>query len=89
MDEENKEIKEMIELDRNKFKDKEKYFYFALNEIEKHIPELKDLKNKKDNKLNSELIDVYVWAKILLETHKIKDKDILKRLNRFKEKSRR
>jgi len=37
----------------------------------------------------TELIDVYVWAKILLETHKIKDKDILKRLNRFKEKSRR
>jgi len=88
MDKENKEIKEIIELDTKKFKNEKEYFDFALNEIEKHIPELKELKNKKDNKLNSELIDIYVWAKILLDTHKIKDKDILKRLEHFKEKAR-
>ena len=82
---EEKRINEIIRLDKKRFSNK-KYFNFALSEIKRHLPLLKKLKENKSSKLKSELIDVYVWSRILLKTHKINNKDINKRISYFKEK---
>lgn len=83
---EEKGINNIIELDKRQFNNKKKYFEFILKEIERHILLLRDLEEKKETRLRSEIIDVYVWAKILLKTEKINKKEVNKRISYFKKK---
>ncbi len=81
-----KGIKEIIGLDSKNFSNEHDYFLFALKEIEKHLPELKELEKTKDQHLIKEIIDVYVWSRILVETHNIDESMIKERIFKFKDK---
>jgi len=82
----NEEITKLMQWDLKHFKDRESYFLFGLKEIEKHMPELRELNEAKDPHLLDEIADVYIWSRMVLEAHKINDEIILKRVDRFREK---
>ena len=82
----NEEIKDLLENYSLGNGDVDKHFLFGLKEIEHHVPELRELYEAKDPHLMDEIADVFIWSKMLLDSYKIKDDIILKRIGRFKEK---
>ena len=82
----NKEIKDLLVNHSLGDWSVDEHFLFGLKEIEHHVPELRELFDTKDPHLLDEIADVYIWSKMLLDSYKIKDDIVLKRINRFKEK---
>ncbi|MDD5331885.1 MAG: hypothetical protein PHE43_03650 [Candidatus Nanoarchaeia archaeon] len=81
-----KEIKKLTEYGQKQFSEPEDYTKFGLDEIEHHVPELRNLHAKKDPHLHAELADVYIWARMLLEINSVDERIVRQRIERFKEK---
>lgn len=79
-------IKSLLKYSLKGFKNKDEHFLFGLKEIEKHLPELRELHAKKDAHKKAEIADLYLWAKMLLMANKIGKDTINKRIKRFREK---
>lgn len=79
-----KKIKDLYKYQFTDFKDKKEFTNFGIGQIEKHIPELRELLESKDSHLKKELIDVYVWSKMLLINEGVSDEMISKRVDEFK-----
>ena len=80
------QIKSLQEWQMGFYKNKDEYFLFGLKEIEKHIPELRELHAAKNPHLYDEIADVYIWSKMLLLANKVDEEIVLKRIKRFREK---
>jgi len=80
------EIKKLFDYDIKNFENVDEFLDFGFDEIEKHIPELRELKEKKDSHLLDKIADVYIWSKMLMISKDINEEIVLKRINRFKEK---
>jgi len=80
------EIKALLDFDIKHFKDTEEHLLFALDHIEHHIPELRELNAEKNPHLYDEIADVYILAKMILLANDVKEDVVLKRIERFREK---
>ncbi len=83
-----KEIKSLLIYCLEGFKNADGHFLFGLDEIEKHMPELRELHAAKDPHKSAEIADVYIWAKMLVLANDVGEDIILRRISKFREKIR-
>ena len=83
-----KEIESLLIYCLEGFKDKGGHFLFGLDEIEKHMPELRELHANNDPHKSAEIADVYIWAKMLVLANNVGEDIIIKRIAKFREKIR-
>jgi hypothetical protein len=79
-------IKSLLKYSLKRFKNIDEHFLFGLKEIEKHLPELRELHAKRDPHKKAEIADLYIWAKMLLMASQVDENVIHKRIKRFREK---
>lgn len=77
-------IEVIMEIFENKLGDD--FFIHGMEQIEHHIPELKELKAKGDEHLKGELADLYLWSRILLRLEDVSEETIDRRSKHFLEK---
>lgn len=79
-------MKDLLKLNKMKFKDDEVSYSFLLDSIKAHTKEIRPLHDKKDPHEKKEIADLYLLAEMFLELNNINKETIRKRIKKIREK---
>jgi|TARA_B100001971_G_scaffold207922_1_gene228852 hypothetical protein len=79
-------LKGLVKLNQEKKGSEDELFYFILDQLGKHIDEVKELKMKKDPHLLKEVADMMLLSNMLSINENVSDDIILERINKIEGK---
>ena len=79
-------LKKIVKLNQKKKGSKEQLFYFILNEMGKHIDEVKELKINKDPHLLKEIADMVLLSRMLSINEDVGEQILNERIKKIEDK---